>query len=267
MRGLKPVVDIQYLDYLLYCFQVMSDDLASLSYRSAGAQIAPLIIRTKGHRLEGIWHTGSPIGMILHGSRGIHVCVPRNMTQAAGMYNTLLEGDDPALVIEVLNGYRVKEPHPQNLGEMRIALGETETLREGSDVTVVTYGACVRIAMDAAHFLEEMGVNVEIIDAQTLLPFDRKHQILESVKKTHALVCFDEDVPGGASSYMLQQILEGQGAYEWLDSAPRTLTAKPHRAAYASDGDYYSKPSSEDLIELVGEMMFERDPQTYSHLG
>ena len=260
MRGLRPIADIQYLDYLLYCFQGMSDDLATLHYRSVGGQIAPVIVRTKGHRLEGIWHTGSPMGTIINGIRGMHVCVPRNMVQAAGMYNTLLKGDDPALVIEVLNGYRLKETMPDNIGDYTVPLGVPEILSEGSDVTLVTYGACVRVAQDAMKLLEAVGISVELIDAQTLLPFDRFHKIKESVAKTNALVCMDEDVPGGAAAYMLQQILEDQKAYELLDAAPRTLSAKAHRSAYASDGDYYSKPNAEDVFELIYEMMRERSP-------
>jgi 2-oxoisovalerate dehydrogenase E1 component len=263
MRGLRPIADIQYLDYLLYCFQGMSDDLATLHYRSAGGQIAPVIVRTKGHRLEGIWHTGSPMGTIIHGIRGVHVCVPRNMTQAAGMYNTLLRSDDPALVIEVLNGYRQKETVPDNIGEYTVPLGVPEILQEGSDVTLVTYGACVRIAQEGMKLLKAAGISVELIDVQTLLPFDRFSKIRDSLAKTNALVCLDEDVPGGASAYMLQQIIEGQKAYELLDAAPRTLAAKPHRAAYASDGDYYSKPNAEDLFELIYGMMEERDPTRF----
>ena len=266
MRGLRPIADIQYLDYLLYCFQGMSDDLATLHYRSAGGQIAPVIVRTKGHRLEGIWHTGSPMGTIINGIRGMHVCVPRNMVQAAGMYNTLLKGDDPALVIEVLNGYRIKETMPDNIGDYTVPLGVPEILSEGQDVTLVTYGACVRIAQDAMKLLEAVGISVELVDAQTLLPFDRFHRIKDSVAKTNALVCMDEDVPGGAAAYMLQQILEEQKAYEHLDAAPRTLAAKPHRAAYASDGDYYSKPNAEDVFELIYEMMRERFPARFNPL-
>jgi pyruvate/2-oxoglutarate/acetoin dehydrogenase E1 component/TPP-dependent pyruvate/acetoin dehydrogenase alpha subunit len=266
MRGLRPIADIQYLDYLLYCFQGMSDDLATLHYRSAGGQIAPVIVRTKGHRLEGIWHTGSPMGTIINGIRGMHVCVPRNMVQAAGMYNTLLKGDDPALVIEVLNGYRLKETMPDNIGDYTVPLGVPEILSEGTDVTLVTYGACVRVAQDAMKLLEAVGISIELIDAQTLLPFDRFHKIRESVAKTNALVCMDEDVPGGAAAYMLQQILEDQKAYELLDSAPRTLSAKPHRSAYASDGDYYSKPNAEDVFELIYEMMRERSPSRFNPL-
>ena len=260
MRGLKPIVDIQYLDYLLYAFQLMSDDLASLHYRTAGGQIAPVIIRTKGHRLEGVWHSGSPMGMIVHGLRGIHVCVPRNMLQAAGMYNTLLASDDPALVVEVLNGYRVKEEMPSNLAEFRVPLGVPEVLIEGSDITVVTYGACVAVAREAIALLTKQGVAVELIDVQTLLPFDRSGIILASIQKTNVVLFLDEDVPGGASSYMMQEALEVQGAYEYLDAAPRTLTAKAHRSPYGSDGDYFTKPSSEDVFEAVYSMVSERDP-------
>lgn len=263
IRGLRPVVDIQYLDYLLYCFQLLSDDLATLHYRSAGGQIAPVVVRTKGHRLEGIWHTGSPMGMIVHGIRGIHVCVPRNMVQAAGMYNTLFEGDDPALVIEVLNGYRLKEKVPENLEQYKVALGVPEVLIEGTDVTVVTYGACVRIAEEAAKFLQQFEISVEVIDVQTLLPFDRYNIIGASVEKTNAVLFLDEDVPGGCAAYMMQQVLEGQNVYEYLDGAPRTLTAQPHRSAYASDGDYWSKPSVEDVAETVYEMMRERNPARF----
>jgi pyruvate/2-oxoglutarate/acetoin dehydrogenase E1 component/TPP-dependent pyruvate/acetoin dehydrogenase alpha subunit len=263
MRGLRPVVDIQYLDYLLYCFQGMSDDLATLHYRSAGGQIAPVLIRTKGHRLEGIWHTGSPMGTIIHGVRGIHVCVPRNMVQAVGLYNTLFQGDDPALVIEVLNGYRLREAVPSNLSEFTIPLGVPEVVLPGKDVTVVTYGACVRIAEEAAKLLADIGVTIEIVDVRTLLPFDRFHVIGASVEKTNAVIFFDEDVPGGAAAYMMQQVLEGQGAYECLDAKPRTLTAEPHRSAYASDGDYWCKPSTEDLVEAVYDMMRERDPSRF----
>jgi pyruvate/2-oxoglutarate/acetoin dehydrogenase E1 component/TPP-dependent pyruvate/acetoin dehydrogenase alpha subunit len=260
MRGLRPVVDIQYLDYLLYCFQLLSDDLATLHYRSAGGQIAPVVIRTKGHRLEGIWHTGSPMGTIINGVRGVHVCVPRNMVQAAGMYNTLFKGDDPGLVIEVLNGYRLREDVPENLADFTVPLGVPEIVRAGDDVTIVTYGACVRIAEEAAKFLESLGVDCEIVDVQTLLPFDRLNIVGSSVEKTNAVLFFDEDVPGGASAFMMQQVLEGQKAYDCLDAAPRTLTARPHRAAYASDGDYWCKPSAEDVVETVYAMMRERDP-------
>lgn len=266
MRGLRPIADIQYLDYLLYCFQTMSDDLATLHYRTAGGQSAPTIVRTKGHRLEGIWHTGSPMGTIIHGIRGIHVCVPRNMTQAAGMYNTLMQGDDPALVIEVLNGYRLKETMPDNIGTYTVPLGVPEVLQEGSDITIVTYASCVRIAQEGIKLLNDVGIAVELIDVQTLLPFDRFHRIRESIEKTSALLVLDEDAPGGASGYILQQILEVQNGYELLDAPPRTLSAKPHRAAYASDGDYYSKPNAEDVFETVYEMMHERNPQRWPRL-
>lgn len=260
LRGLKPIVDIQYLDYLLYAFQTASDDLASLHYRTAGGQSAPVIIRTKGHRLEGIWHTGSPIGMILHGLRGIHVCVPRNMVQAAGLYNTLLAYDDPALVIEVLNGYRLKERIPDNFLDFQVPLGVPECLREGHDITIVSYGACINIALEALNLLDKMGISAELIDVQTLLPFDRFAMIRSSIQKTNAVLFLDEDVPGGATSYMMQQVLEEQQAYEFLDSQPRTLSAKAHRSPYGSDGDYFTKPSCEDIVEVVYAMMRERNP-------
>lgn len=263
MRGLRPVVDIQYLDYLLYCFQGMSDDLATLHHRTAGGQVAPVIVRTKGHRLEGIWHTGSPMGMILNGLRGIHVCVPRNMVQAAGLYNTLFKGDDPALVIEVLNGYRIKESLPTNIGEYTVPLGVPEILASGTDVTLVTYGACVRVAQDALRMLADVGISVELIDAQTLLPFDRYGIIGESVKKTNAVVFLDEDVSGGATAFMMREVLEKQRAYDFLDAPPKTITAKDHRAAYASDGDYFSKPNAEDIFEEIFSMMHERNPGMY----
>ena len=266
LRGLRPIVDIQYLDYLLYCFQTMSDDLATLHYRTAGGQIAPVIIRTKGHRLEGIWHTGSPMGMILHGSRGIHVCVPRDMVQAAGLYNTLLKADDPALVIEVLNGYRLKEKMPDNLVDYSVPLGVPDILHEGRDLSLVTYGACVQIARQALPTLSDMGIDVELIDVQTLLPFDRYDRILESIKKTNAVLFLDEDVPGGASSFMFQQVIERQNAYQYLDAAPRTLSAKEHRSPYGSDGDYFTKPSVEDLIETIYKIMRERDPDRFASL-
>jgi pyruvate/2-oxoglutarate/acetoin dehydrogenase E1 component len=249
---------------LLYCFQLLSDDLATVHYRSAGGQIAPVIVRTKGHRLEGIWHTGSPMGTIIHGVRGVHVCVPRNMVQAAGMYNTLFKGDDPALVIEVLNGYRIREAVPTNLGEFTVPLGVPEVLIPGTDLTLVTYGACVRIAEEAVKLLAGEGVNVELIDVQALLPFDRYHVIGASVEKTGAALFLDEDVPGGAAAYMLQQVLEGQNAYDCLDAAPRTLTAKANRSAYASDADYWCKPSAEDVVETIYDMLRERDPRRFT---
>lgn len=258
MRGLRPLVDIQYLDYLLYALQIMSDDLATLHFRTAGGQKSPVIIRTKGHRLEGIWHTGSPIGMILNAVRGMYVCVPRNMTQAAGLYNTLFAGDNPALVIEVLNGYRLKEKVPDNLTEFRVPLGVPEVIQTGSDITVVTYGACVRVAQEAANELATLGVSLEIVDVQTLIPFDTNKLISKSLEKTNMVIFLDEDVPGGASAYMLQRVLEGQGGYEYLDAPPRTLTALESRSAYASDADYYCKPNTEDLVELALEMMKER---------
>lgn len=266
MRGLRPIADIQYLDYLLYCFQGLSDDVATLRYRTGGGQAAPLIVRTKGHRLEGVWHSGSPMGTIIHGVRGVHVCVPRNMTQAAGMYRTLLQGDDPALVIEVLNGYRVKETMPDNVGTYSVPLGVPEIIQDGTDITVVTYGACIRVAQEAIKLLDDVGVSVALIDVQTLLPFDRFQMIRQSLEKTNALLCLDEDAPGGASAYMLQQIVEEQKAYELLDAPPRTLTAKPHRAAYASDGDYYSKPNAEDIFETIYGMMHERNPAKWPAL-
>lgn len=267
MRGLRPIVDIQYLDYLLFAIQGMSDDLATLHYRSHGGQKAPVIVRTKGHRLEGIWHTGSPMGMILHSCRGIYICVPRNMTQAAGMYNTLLLGDNPALVVEVLSGYRLKERVPNNIGEFTVPLGVPQVLREGADVTIVTYGYCCRVATEAAYDLAAMGIDAEVIDVQTLSPFDLQHTIVSSIEKTNAAVFLDEDVPGGASSYLMQRVLEGQGAWQFLDSAPRTLSASEGRSAYGTDGGYFTKPSREDLLELVYELMKERRPGEFPPLG
>lgn len=263
MRGLKPVAEVQYLDYLLYALQIMSDDLATVSYRTKGGQKAPAIVRTRGHRLEGIWHSGSHMGAIVHLLRGMHVCVPRNFVQAAGMYNTLMKSDDPGLVVEVLNGYRLKEQLPDNMGEYTVPLGIPELLREGNDVTVVTYGPNCRYAVEAADLLSDLGIEVEVIDVQTLLPFDRHHDILKSLKKTNRIVFLDEDVPGGASSYMMREVLEKQGGYYWLDSEPRTLTSKAHRPAYGSDGDYWSKPSVEDIFETVYEIMNEADPGRY----
>jgi pyruvate/2-oxoglutarate/acetoin dehydrogenase E1 component/TPP-dependent pyruvate/acetoin dehydrogenase alpha subunit len=257
MRGLRPIAEIQYLDYMLYAIQTLSDDLASLQYRTAGQQTAPLIIRTRGHRLEGIWHSGSPMGMIINAVRGIHVCVPRNMVQAVGMYNTLLEGVDPGIVVECLNGYRLKEKLPSNLLDYRVALGIPEIIREGMDVTIVSYGSTLRIIAEAAEFLQELNVDCEIVDVQTLLPFDIHHMILGSLKKTNRIIFIDEDVPGGAAAYLFNMVMEGQGGYRWLDVAPRTLTAKAHRPAYASDGDYFSKPNLEEIIDAVQEMMRE----------
>ncbi|MFN5318033.1 MAG: thiamine pyrophosphate-dependent enzyme [Bacteroidia bacterium] len=266
MRGLRPIAEIQYLDYLLYALQILSDDLATVQYRTKGKQKAPLIISTRGHRLEGVWHSGSPMGMIIHALRGMYVCVPRNMTQAAGFYNTLLSADDPALVVEPLNGYRIKELRPDNLGEYKIALGEPEILNEGTDITLVTYGSCCRLAIEACHQLQNMGISVELIDVQTLLPFDLNHSIAESIKKTGKLLVLDEDVPGGASAYILQQIIEVQGAFTWLDAPPVTLAAKEHRPAYGSDGDYFSKPSIEDIVEAAYAIMHEYRPSQFPAL-
>jgi pyruvate/2-oxoglutarate/acetoin dehydrogenase E1 component len=260
MRGLRPIAEIQYLDYLLYALEVMSDDIATLQYRTKGGQKAPVIIRTRGHRLEGIWHSGSPMGTIIHAVRGMHVCVPRNMTQAAGMYNTLLQSDEPALVVECLNGYRIKEKMPTNIGTFTVPLGRPDVLRYGEHVTLVTYGSSCRIAQEAADMLQNHGISLEIIDAQTLLPFDINHIIAGSLKETNRLVVLDEDVPGGASSYILQQVLEVQGGYRWLDSAPLTIAAKAHRPAYGTDGDYFSKPSADEVFMRIYAMMHEADP-------
>lgn len=266
LRGLRPIAEIQYLDYLLYGLQPLSDDLASLQYRTKGGQKCPVIIRTRGHRLEGIWHAGSPMGMIINALRGIHVCVPRNMTQAAGFYNTLLASDDPGLVIEPLNGYRTKEKLPSNLGEFKTPLGVVETLKEGSDITIVTYGSCVNLAIKACEELEEIGISAELIDVQSLLPFDTDYAIVESLKKTNRLLVIDEDVPGGASAYILQKIVEEQKGYFHLDSEPRTLTAQAHRTAYGTDGDYFSKPSVEDMIEAAYSLMSEVDPAKFPNI-
>jgi len=259
LRGLKPIAEIQYLDYLLYALNILSDDLASLSYRTKAGQKAPVIIRTRGHRLEGVWHSGSPMAMILGSLRGLHICVPRNMTQAAGMYNTLFRSDEPALVIECLNGYRLKEKLPDNVGEYTVALGEAEVIKEGTDVTIVSYGSTLRVVQEAAEELAQFGILVEIIDPQTLLPFD-KHQICAaSLSKTNKLLVVDEDVPGGGAGFILQQILEEQNGYYHLDGQPRTLTAKAHRPPYGSDGDYFSKPSVDDIVELVYQMMHDHN--------
>ncbi len=266
MRGLKPIAEIQYLDYLLYAIQIMSDDLATLQYRTFGKQKAPLIIRTRGHRLEGVWHSGSPMGMIINAIRGIHVLVPRNMTKAAGFYNTLLECDEPALVVECLNGYRLKEKMPTNLGEFKTPIGVVETLKQGTDITLVSYGSTLRLVEQAAKELLETGIDCEIIDIQSLLPFDVNKDIVKSIAKTNRLLVIDEDVPGGASSYILQQILEEQNAYQYLDSKPQTLTAKSHRPAYGTDGDYFSKPSVEDIYEKVYEIMHEAYPEKFTNL-
>lgn len=263
LRGLRPIAEIQYLDYILYCFQGLSDDLATLHYRSAGRQKAPLIVRTRGHRLEGIWHTGSPMGMIINGIRGVHVCVPRNLTEAAGMYNTLLRGDDPALVIEPLNAYRLKEKMPKNLGNFTVPLGIPKVISKGSDITIVSYGSTCNICESVLPELADAGISAELIDVRTLLPFDRNQSIIESLKKTNRIIFIDEDVPGGASAYMMQKVLQEQEGYYHLDSEPTCLTAKSHRAAYGSDGDYFSKPNAEDIFEAVYSIMNEANPQNY----
>lgn len=257
MRGLRPVAEIQYLDYLLYGLSPLSDDLCTLRWRSNNQQIAPAIIRTRGHRLVGVWHSGSPMGMMLGSLRGMHVCVPRNMTQAAGMYNTLLRGDDPAIVVEVLNAYRFKEQLPDNVGSFTVPLGVPEIMRSGSDISVITYGACIRVAEEAAELLANQGISLEIIDIQTLLPFDLQNICVDSLKKTNRVIFLDEDFEGGASAFLMQQVLEKQGGYRWLDSAPVTLFAKPHRPAYGQDGDYHSKPQVEDIVDAAMGLMRE----------
>ena len=263
LRGLKPIVEIQYLDYLLYALQIISDDLASLHYRTAGGQKAPLIIRTRGHRLVGIFHAGSPMGMIVHAFRGLHVCVPRNFTQAAGFYNTLLKSDEPGIIVERLNAYRHKEKMPSNIADVTLPLGVPEILEKGNDITLVTYGACVDISKEALKKLNSNGISVELIDVQTLLPFDLHGVIVESLKKTNRVLFLDEDVPGGATAYMMQNILSEQGGYQYLDSKPVCLSAKPHRTAYGADGDYFSKPSAEDVFKAVYDIMNESDPIAY----
>ncbi len=266
LRGLRPIAEIQYLDYLLYAIQILSDDLACLQYRTKGGQKAPLIIRTRGHRLEGVWHSGSPMGMILNSLRGIFVLVPRNMTQAAGFYNTMLKSDDPALIIECLNGYRLKEKLPSNIDAFCLPLGIPEVLREGSDITIVTYGSMCRVVMEAATDLEKLGIYCEVIDVQSLLPFDSEGKILESIKKTNRIIFADEDVPGGATAFMMQKVLEEQDGYKYLDSKPTTIAAKEHRPAYGSDGDYFSKPNPEDVFDTVYDMMCEAEPHRFSPL-
>ena len=263
IRGLRPIAEIQYLDYLVYGLVPMTDDIATIRYRSNGLQQAPVIIRSRGHRLEGIWHAGSPLGMIINSVRGMYVLVPRNMTQAAGFYNTMLQSDDPALIIECLNGYRLKEHKPDNLGEFTLPLGVPEVLQEGTDITLVTYGSCVRIAQAALPMLERHGISVELVDVQSLLPFDLEHRIVESLKKTNRVLFLDEDVPGGASAYMMQQVLEVQGGYRYLDSQPVTLTAHAHRPPYGTDGDYFSKPNPEDVFEAVFPIMYEAEPARF----
>lgn len=263
LRGLRPIAEIQYLDYLLYALQIMSDDLACLQYRTKGGQKAPVIIRTRGHRLEGVWHAGSPIGMMLHSLRGIYILVPRNMTQAAGFYNTMLKSDDVAIIIECLNGYRLKEQLPDNIGEFTVPLGKPEILKEGDDITIVTYGSMCRVVMQTALELEEYGISCEVIDVQTLLPFDIDHVIVGSIKKTNRVVFADEDVPGGATAYMMQKVLEEQQAFQYLDAVPVTIAAKEHRPAYASDGDYFTKPNVEEIFEKVYAIMHETNPDKF----
>ncbi len=266
LRGLRPIAEIQYLDYLLYGLQTLSDDLATLLYRSVGKQKAPLIVRTRGHRLEGIWHSGSQMGALIHLLRGIYIVVPRNMTVAAGFYNSLLKSDEPALIVESLNGYRLKEPRPSNLGELCTPIGRVETVKKGSDITLVSYGSTLRIVLEVATELQVTGIDAEVIDAQTLLPFDIASDVLKSVQKTNRLLVIDEDVPGGCASYLIHEIIEKQGAYKYLDSAPQTLTAKAHRPAYSTDGDYFSKPSAEDIFEKVYGIMHEANPSEYPKL-
>src|SRR6056297_95744 len=263
LRGLRPIAEIQYLDYLLYCFQGLSDDVATVRYRTSGGQAYPLIVRTRGHRLEGIWHSGSPMGVILNGLRGVHVCVPSNLTDAAGFYNTLLKGDDPALIIEPLNAYRLKEKLPDNLGEFTVPLGIPKVKQKGDDITVVSYGSTLNLVESVLPDLEETGISVELIDVRTLLPFDRNEMILESLKKTNRILFVDEDVPGGATAFMMQQVIDDQGGYRHLDSEAKCLTAQPHRPAYATDGDYFSKPNAEDIFEAVYEIMHESNPGKY----
>ena len=263
LRGMRPIAEIQYLDYLMYAIQTLSDDLATTHYRTAGRMIVPLIISTRGHRLEGIWHSGSPMSMLINSVRGVYICSPRDLTRAAGFYNTLLEGNDPAIVIEPLNGYRLKERLPDNLGEFRIPLGIPEILIEGSDITIVTYGSTVRIAADAIKQLSRHGISSELIDVQTLVPFDRNRIIVNSLKKTNRILFLDEDVPGGTTAYMMQEVLEKDGGWSYLDSQPRTLTAKEHRPAYTTDGDYFSKPNAEDIFDMVYSMMKEAVPAKY----
>ena len=266
MRGLKPIAEIQYLDYLLYAIQIMSDDLATLRYRTMNGQKAPLIIRTRGHRLEGVWHSGSPMGMIINALRGIHILVPRNMTKAAGFYNTMMKSDEPALIVECLNGYRLKEVMPSNLGEFTTPIGKVETIREGNDITIVSYGSILRPAMEACAELEKVGISVEVIDVQSLLPFDLDHDIVESLKKTNRVIFLDEDVPGGATAFMMQKVLEEQGGYYHLDSEPVTLASKEHRPAYGTDGDYFSKPSIDDIFDCAYSMMNEVNPVKFPEI-
>ena len=257
----------QYLDYVLYALQIMSDDLATLHYRTNGKQICPLIVRTRGHRLEGIWHSGSPMDGLIHNLRGMFILVPRNMTQAAGMYNMLLDGNDPALVIESLNGYRLKEKLPNNLGEFRIQLGKVEIIRRGKDITVISYGSTLRIVIKAAEELHKMGIDIEVIDIQSLIPFDLSSDIRKSIEKTNRLLIIDEDVPGGGTAYILNELLEKQNIFSLLDSKPKTISAKSHRPAYGSDGDYFSKPNYDDIIEAANEIMSEFNPKKFPKIN
>ncbi|MHB1147711.1 MAG: alpha-ketoacid dehydrogenase subunit beta, partial [Lutibacter sp.] len=266
LRGLRPIAEIQYLDYLLYAIQILSDDLSTLHYRTVGRQKAPLIVRTRGHRLEGIWHSGSPMGAIVHLLRGMNILLQRNMTKAAGFYNTLLECDEPALIVENLNGYRLKEKFPNNLGEFKTPIGVVETIKTGTDITVVSYGSTLKIVEDVVNSLKQVDIDIELIDVQSLLPFDTNKDVVKSIQKTNRLIIIDEDVPGGASAYLLNEILEKQNAYGYLDSKPVTLTAKPHRAAYGTDGDYFSKPNEEDIFEAIYSIMNEVNPTKYKPL-
>jgi pyruvate/2-oxoglutarate/acetoin dehydrogenase E1 component len=263
MRGLRPIAEIQYLDYMLYALQILSDDLATLHWRTKGGQKAPVIVRTRGHRLEGIWHSGSLMAGLIHLVRGMHVLVPRNMTQAAGFYNTLLRCEDPAVVVEVLNGYRLKEKLPDNIGEFNVPLGIPEILRPGGDVTIVTYGACCRLVLEAAELLRRVNIEAEVIDVQSLLPFDLRGVVVNSLQRTNRIVFVDEDVPGGTTAYMLQEVIEKQKGYYWLEAEPRTLPGKAHRPAYGSDGDYWSKPNVETIFETVYDLMHEADPKKF----
>jgi 2-oxoisovalerate dehydrogenase E1 component len=265
-RGLRPIAEIQYLDYLLYALQIMADDLATLHWRTVGGQKAPVIVRTRGHRLEGVWHSGSPMAALVHLLRGMYIMVPRNMTQAAGFYNTMLHSDDAGLIVEVLNGYRLKERLPANIGEYTLPLGQPEILRPGTDITLVTYGACARIVLEAAELLSQAGIHAEVIDVQTLLPFDLSGKIGESLRKTNRVVFIDEDVPGGTTAYMLQEVLEKQDGYTLLDSPPRTVSGAQHRPAYGSDGDYFSKPNAEQVFDTAYELLHEANPQRFPSL-
>jgi len=266
MRGLRPIAEIQYLDYILYAIQIISDDLSTLHYRTKGKQKAPLIIRTRGHRLEGIWHSGSQMGGVLNLVKGVNLLVPRNMTKAAGFYNTLLLGDDPAIVVECLNGYRLKEKMPNNLGALKTPIGVVETIKEGTDITLISYGSTLRIVEQTAKDLMAVGIDAEVIDVQSLMPFDLSHDIVKSIAKTNRVMIIDEDVPGGASAYILDKILNEQNGFQYLDSAPKTLTAKVHRPAYGNDGDYFSKPSAEDIYETIYDVMHELNPNNFPKL-